>query len=177
MLNIEETKREIIEMIHENSYEKKNYYRRSVYSVCDCPDYYSMMTDMKTGKKYKQMTYEEINKIKEDRTNAFYWTIKWKDGKTEFMKEIKPKVPRIVYNMNYAQLMISQISRMIPTWIKNNKKLRLYVIKISMIGNISKRNYLIYKNKDTYISSYRTIEDGEPCCIPERIYNLSKIIL
>jgi len=123
------------------------------------------------------MTYEEINKIKDEKTNPFYWTIRWKDGKTEFMKEIKPRVPRIVYNMNYAQFMISQITRMIPIWIKKNKGVRLYVIKIRMIGNINKENYLIYKHKNTYISSYRTIEEGEPCCIPDRIYNLSKIIL
>lgn len=167
MLNIEETKREIIEMIQENSYEKKNYYRRSVYSVCDCHDYYSMMTDMKTGKKYKQMTYEEINKIKDDMSNPFYWTIRWKDGKTGFMKELKPQVPRMVYNVNYAQFMLSQVSRMNPVWMMRNKKMNLYVIRIRMSGNLDKASYLTYKVGNNYVSSYRTIVDGEPCCIPE----------
>jgi len=166
MLNKEETKKEIIEMIHEERNEKKKFYRRSVYSVCDCPDYYSMMTELKTDKKYKQMTYEEINKIKDDMTNPFYWTIRWKDGKTGFMKTLRPSVPRVVYNVNYAQFMLSQVSRMNPVWIMNNKNMNLYVIKIRLSGNLDKSSHLIYRNNKNYVSCYRTIVDGEPCCMP-----------
>jgi len=48
MLNKEETKREIINLIKERGSEKGSYYRRSVYAICECGDYYKLMTEIKT---------------------------------------------------------------------------------------------------------------------------------
>ena len=64
--------------------------------------------------------------------------------------------------------MVSQVPKMIPSWIKNNPDMNLYVIKIKFPKNISPELFIEYKDSSNeWIRSYRTEDiNGEPSCQP-----------
>ena len=142
---------ELIEFIRENS--KKNY---------------DLIADLKCGKVYSQQSFHDIQKIRDDDTNIFYWIIKYKDKKISFLKFIKPKKPKLFYNNFTPLYLISNVPNMIPLWIQNNPELNLFIIKITFPGNIHKDKYLKYLNKihkndrivKEWAETYRTMYDG-----------------
>lgn len=133
---------------------------------------YDLIADLKTGKKYKQQTFTEISKIKDDKTNIFYWVIRFKDARISFLKSIKPKCPKLYYNDNTPNFLLCNTPLMIPTWLERNTSLNLYIIKITIGGNISPTKYLKYKDKITkkWKCGYRTMHNHSipqfPRCEP-----------
>ena len=117
-------------------------------------------------------TYTEISKIKDDKTNIFYWVIRFKDARISFLKNIKPKCPKLYYNDNTPNFLLCNIPLMIPTWLERNTSLNLYIIKITIGGNISQTKYLKYKDKITkkWKCGYRTMHNHSipqfPRCEP-----------
>ena len=137
--------------------------------------HYDLIADLRTNKKYKQQTYTEISKIKDDSYNIFYWIIRFKDARISFLKNIKPKSPKLYYNDNTPSFLLCNTPLMIPTWLERNKSLNLYIIKINISGNISPTKYLKYKDKITkkWKCCYRTMHDHAktdfPRCEPIQI--------
>lgn len=133
---------------------------------------YDLIADLRTGKKYKQQTFNQISKIKDDKTNIFYWVIRFKDARISFLKNIKPKCPKLYYNDNTPNFILCNIPLMIPTWLERNKSLNLYIIKIIIGGNISSTKYLKYKDRLTkkWKCGYRTMHNHSipqfPRCEP-----------
>lgn len=135
-------------------------------------NHYDLIADLRTGKKYKQQTFTEISKIKDDITNIFYWVIRFKDARISFLKNIKPKCPKLYYNDNTPAFLLCNTPLMIPTWLERNSSLNLYIIKIIIGGNISSTKYLKYKDKVTkkWKCGYRTMHNHSisqfPRCEP-----------
>ena len=133
---------------------------------------YDLIADLRTGKKYKQQTYTEISKIKDDKTNIFYWVIRFKDARISFLKNIKPKCPKLYYNDNTPNFILCNVPLMIPTWLERNTSLNLYIIKITIGGNISPTKFLKYKDMFTkkWKCGYRTMHNHSipqfPRCEP-----------
>jgi hypothetical protein len=133
---------------------------------------YDLIADLRTGKRYKQQTFTEISKIKDNKTNIFYWVIRFKDARISFLKNIKPKCPKLYYNDNTPNFILCNTPLMIPTWLERNKSLNLYIIKIIIGGNISSTKYLKYKDKLTkkWKCGYRTMHNHSipqfPRCEP-----------
>ena len=100
--------------------------------------------------------------------SPIYWGLAWRDLKTTSSKFLKPTPYRLKYNYKqYSMLMASQVPKMIPSWIKHNPELNLYVVKITFSGNISSELFLEYKdNSNDWIQSFRTSIDGDPRCEP-----------
>lgn len=151
LINDKYFREEIIDFIRENS--KKNY---------------DLIADLKCGKIYCQQSFFDIQKIRNDDSNIFYWIIKYKDKKISFLKQIKPKKPKLFYNNFTPLYLISNVPNMIPLWKQNNPDLNLFIIKIMFPGNINKDKYLTYLNKvhkndriiKEWAETYRTMYDG-----------------
>jgi len=127
---------------------------------------YDLIADLRTGKKYKQQTYTEISKIKDDKTNIFYWVIRFKDARISFLKSIKPKCPKLYYNDNTPNFILCNVPLMIPTWLERNTSLNLYIIKITISGNISPTKFLKYKLTKKWKCGYRTMHNHSIPQIP-----------
>ena len=169
IINDKKIRNEIIEYIQNETFSNKKIIHekyKDIYPYCEIKnDYWNLIEELRSSKTYDRINYEEANILKEDKTNIFYWIMKWKDSKINIIKSLKPQ--KIGYSINYktySMFLLSQVTKMIPSWIKNNTNLNLYVLKISLPTNINKLNYLEYKNKNEWIKSYRTDHKGEPCC-------------
>jgi hypothetical protein len=143
---------------------------KDIYGWCDIKnDYWSMIVDLKSDKIYEPITFESAEKIRNDKLSPIYWGLVWRDFKTTPSKFLKPNIYRHKYNYykHYSLLMACQVPKMIPTWLKKNTELNLYLIKITLPGNISPELYLEYQDMNNqWIISYRTTVDGEPRCQP-----------
>lgn len=142
---------------------------KNIYGWCEIKnDYWNMITELKSDKIYEPVTFESAEKIRDDKLSPIYWGLVWRDIKTTPSKLLKPMPYRHKYNYKqYSLLLATQVPKMIPSWIKNNSDLNLYVIKIILPGNISPTQYMEYQNDlGQWISSYRTTVDGEPRCQP-----------
>lgn len=145
---------------------------KNIYGYCDFnKDYWNLINELKTPKKYHKINAEDADKFKSDQTNLFYWIMKWRDAKISTIRLFKPKICRVKLNHKmYSLFILSQVPKMIPSWIINNPELNLFVIKINLAGNINPNIYLEYADNVTkeWIQSYRMDYNGmgEPCCIP-----------
>ena len=103
--------------------------------------------------------------IKTDNLNIYNWTMRWKNSKINMLKLAKPRNPKKSVNNNYPMFLLSQVPKMIPTWIRVNPSLNLYVLKIT-IGT-EHMCEIAYKDiEGEWIKSYRTIKYNEPVTIP-----------
>jgi hypothetical protein len=127
-----------------------------------------MISELKSNKKFNQVTYESAEKIRNNTLSPIYWGLAWRDLKTTPSKVLKPHPYRLKYNYKqYSMLMASQVPKMIPSWIKHNPKLNLYVVKIIFSGNISPELFLEYQDSSNeWVRSFRTSIDGDPYCQP-----------
>lgn len=142
---------------------------KNIYGYCEIKnDYWNLISELKSDKIFDQVTFETAEKIRNDKLSPIYWGLTWRDMKTIPSKILKPEPYRIKYNYKqYSLLMVTQVPKMIPSWIKNNSKINLYVIKITFPGNISPELFIEYQDAcNEWIRSYRTNTDGEPCCQP-----------
>lgn len=170
IINDKNIRNEIIEYIQQKTMgNKKSIYEKykNIYSYCDIKnDYWHLIEELRSSKQYNQINYEEAAIMKGDKSNVFYWIMKWKDEKIDIIKRFKPVKIRFPVNYKaYALFLLSQVPKMIPSWIANNNNLNLYVLKINLPSNINKTNYLEYKYKNEWIKSYRTINNDGPCCL------------
>lgn len=168
ILNDKNSKRQIIDLIKKTgtSTRKLHPEYKNIYGWCDVPDYWSMITEIKT-KTYEPITFECAERIRNDKTSPLYWALVWRDIKTKPSTLLKMKPFRHKYNYNhYALLLASQVQNMIPCWIHKNPSLNLYVIKITFSGNIHPELYLEYKDtNELWTKCYRTVFNNEPMCI------------
>lgn len=142
---------------------------KNIYGWCEIKnDYWNMITELKSDKIYEPVTFESAEKIRNNELSPIYWGLVWRDIKTTPSKILKPIPYRHKYNYkHYSLLMATQVPKMIPSWIKNNSDLNLYVIKINLPGNILPELYLEYQDcSGQWITSFRTTVDGEPRCQP-----------
>ena len=165
MINDQETRRIILEFIKEKTnYSIKNFKNKysDLHLYCDVDNYWNFIYKLKSGIKFKPLKSGEIVDIKEDSLNIYYWTTKWKDSKTNFLKLAKPRLPKKSIDSDRPLFLLSQSTKMIPEWIKKNINLNLFVIKIT----ISIKNSYVIEYKDIenkWKSSYRTVKkNGEP---------------
>jgi len=127
-----------------------------------------LLVELRSNKQYKPVSYNYIEKYRNDDTNIFYWVTRFKDYRVGFLKSIKPINPKLYYNDTTPSYILSNIPNMIPYWLHKNKSLNIYLIKIIIPGNISENNFLQYKDNVTgeWLSSYRTSYKGQPRCLP-----------
>jgi hypothetical protein len=123
---------------------------------------------MDDGYQLETRTHEEITVLKDDITNPYYWVCEWKDLMIDSLKLVKP-IPRhrsdIVPLFNPMHI-ITKLNCMIPWWMQKNEGMNLYLIKITFKKHqdINEIYYLDTFNKLN--RCYRTIVDGNPCCMP-----------
>jgi hypothetical protein len=127
-----------------------------------------LLVELRSNKQFNAVSYNYIEKYRNDVTNIFYWLTRFKDYRVSFLKSIKPINPKLYYNDTTPSYILSNIPNMIPYWLHKNKSLNIYLIKIIIPGNISENNFLQYKDNVTgeWLSSYRTSYKGQPRCIP-----------
>jgi hypothetical protein len=141
---------------------------KNIYGYCEIKnDYWNMISELKSDKIFNHVTYETAEKIRNDKLSPIYWGLVWRDLKT-IPSKLKPEVYRVKHNhKQYSMLSVTQIPKMIPSWIKNNSKMNLFVIKITLPGNISPELFMEYQNSaNEWSRSYRTNIDGDPICQP-----------
>lgn len=168
MLNNNNLKDDIYEFIkYKTNNEKKKLVNKysCLYYLCDVPDSWSMIANLKIIDNYKALTFEEIEKIKDDDLNIFNWVTKWKDSKVSLIKKFKPISPKKNIDYSYPMFILSQVSKMIPYWLNKNPKLKLYVLKIK-INCINKLN-IQYKDilNNKWKTSYRIYKKDGPVSI------------
>ena len=118
--------------------------------------------------KIESKDHFEINIIKNDINNIYYWITKWKD---ETINNIRLSKPNFNNNFNQHNLpynTICSINEMIPYWINNND-VKLYLINIQF-KQINNEN-LIFKyydmnGREKWTSCIRTFFNGGPACVP-----------
>jgi hypothetical protein len=127
-----------------------------------------LLVELRSNKQYEAVSYNYVDKYRNDATNIFYWLTRFKDYRVGFLKSIKPVNPKLYYNDTTPSHILSNIPNLLPFWLSKNKSLNIYLIKIKIPGNISPNNYLQYKDNVTgeWISSYRTSYKGQPRCLP-----------
>jgi len=127
-----------------------------------------LLVELRSNKQYKAVSYNYIEKHRNDETNIFYWLTRFKDYRVSFLKSIKPVNPKLYYNDTTPSHILCNIPNMLPFWLSKNKSLNIYLIKIKIPGNISQNNYLQYKDNVTgeWLTSYRTSYKGQPRCEP-----------
>lgn len=129
---------------------------------CDVPTYWDLMSDVKTNKKFKPLELGTMYEVSKNNLDVYRWTAVWKDSKISTLKLAKPKKPIKKINEYYPIFLLSQVSKMIPEWIKKNKDLDLWIIKITFdIGN-QWQNLEFLDNEKQWKTTYRTIIDGNP---------------
>jgi len=168
MINDNDTKKIIYEYIKEKSNGSqlifKNKYSH-LYGICDVPDYWDFITQIKTNHKFKILQPGKMPYIKNDNLNIYNWVAQWKDSKINMLKYAKPKSPKKKIDSNYPLFLLSQSNKMIPQWIKTNLKLNLYLIKITI--KIKNHHLIDYKDiENRWKKSYRSIKNGQPVSVP-----------
>lgn len=169
MLNDLNMRSNIIDFIKEKSnYSKKMF--KNKYSdlnyLIDIPDYYNLLSELRSGYKYSSMKYKNTEEFKNNPTNIYYWVTRWKDSITSTLKQVKPKTPKYYSNKNYPMFLLSQVHQMIPEWCESNPNLELYLIKIKIPGNIDKTKVIEYYDGSNWIENYRKINSGSPTSVP-----------
>lgn len=120
--------------------------------------------------------HDEVNILKEDPLDPYYWVCKWKDEMIRMMKKSKPIFNEPEFSPATPYNLIIGVNEMIPYWIHNNTSMNLYLIRIkfntlmSAYGNQTSSklffSYLQHNDKN-WVSCYRNVlPNGEPVCSP-----------
>ena len=141
---------------------------KNIYGYCEIKnDYWTMISDLKSDKKFSQVTFESAEKIRDNKLSPIYWAMAWRDKKLLPSKLLKPETYKSSLDYKkYSLLTVTQVPKMIPSWINNNSELNLYVIKITFPGNIEPKLFIEYQDSSKkWIQSYRTNLGGNPRCL------------
>lgn len=117
--------------------------------------------------KLETKLHDEINELKNNPNETYYWVCKFKD---EYLDEIHKKKPinrmkSEILSFLEPMCILMKISNMIPWWMQKNKNMKLYVIKISYTKNRN-NNEIYYYDSMEKKRCYRTINEERPCCLP-----------
>lgn len=127
---------------------------------------------MENGLMLVPKNHDEINELKNNPDNAYYWVCKWKDVVIDIMKSNKP-IPKHRADIPPAFFspasIISNIPVMIPWWVQNNMDMILYVIKFTINKNSNINEISYYDSFGKINKCYRTSVLGAPCCVPVKI--------
>lgn len=130
------------------------------------PNRKNLLRTLRSGFIYDVPSGEEIGILKTQEDTIWHWLTRWKDDMSFFVKSLKPYPPQGISNYLYPCNLITTVVDMIPTWLKNNNDLNLYLFKFTFSKPDTNLN-ISYKNSfGEYVHCYRTVFDGEPCCIP-----------
>ena len=129
---------------------------------CDVDNYWTFMSKIKSGTPFNTLKQGEIFKSNKNNLDIYKWITSWKDSKISMLKKAKPKKPSKKIDSYYPIFLLSQVTKMIPEWVKKNNSLNLFVIKITF--NINKNSQIIkYKTIDNeWKYSYRSVVKNEP---------------
>ena len=120
--------------------------------------------------------HDDVNILKEDQDNPYYWVCKWKDEMSYIIKKNKPVFNQPEFNSGTPYNIIISANDMIPYWIHNNPSMNLYLITVRFntlmstysLSTSSKLyfSYLPHNNKK-WTSCYRNVlSNGEAVCTP-----------
>ena len=119
--------------------------------------------------KLEPKTGIDIEKVKQDPTNVYYWVTKWKDEITVKLQKVKPTFK---HNLSFKNIPINLLinsSEMIPYWMKYNNDMNLYIIriKINIQYKLNDSNLVSYYdiNKKIWISCKRVLLHNGPACV------------
>lgn len=162
---------------------KKDYnhkYSRLEY-LCDVPNYYDMIADIKIKNFVKQrvgsiITCPDLLKCEDTAHNhieindviALYNFGRYKDYCSFIYRNMKINHPTVKVDPNYPKFLLSQIETMLPLWIKKNRNINLYVIKITVPSSIlSEGESISYFNvkKRKFEQCFRSDTDAGPTTI------------
>jgi hypothetical protein len=116
----------------------------------------------------KIKTHEEINELKMNSNEPYYWVCKFKD---EYLDNIRENRPIKNYKSAIASFLnpisiIMKMNNMIPWWMQNNKNMKLFVIKINF-KKIPGNNDIYYIDSfGRKHKCYRSLDRGKPYCKP-----------
>jgi hypothetical protein len=120
--------------------------------------------------KIESKDHFEINIIKNDINNIYYWITKWKDFTLDNIRLSKPFFNNTFNQHNLPYNTICSVNEMIPYWINNNNDVKLYLLNIQF--NQNDNNNLIFKyynfnnEHEKWTSCIRTTFNGGPACVP-----------
>lgn len=122
---------------------------------------------MDDGFLIEQKNYDEIAILKDDIGTPYYWVCEWKDFMICSLKQFKPVAKHrtdVVHFLDPIHI-INKLNCMIPSWIKNNENMNLFLIKITFKKHqdINEIYYLDTFNKIN--RCYRTVINDIPCCM------------
>lgn len=145
-----------------------------LFYLCDVPDYYDLVVSKRikkfnpindeTIKQFKNITEDEKSLIPPSQYNdviILHTLARYKDHTTAVFRNFKiKKAPKCRPYENLPQFLITQSHNMIPTWLKNNDDMKLYVLKITIpIAVLKGQVFLFNEKKRKYETCYRK-EDG-----------------
>lgn len=117
--------------------------------------------------KFRPIEFKTLEKFKYDPKSHWYWVVQWKDHMKQYVKTIKPTKPNLFHCNRYALTEIITIDNMVEAWIRNNKNIKLFMIKFNFIKPDNVKFLYWDNNKEMYLSCYRTTCANEnPCCLP-----------
>jgi hypothetical protein len=111
-------------------------------------------------------THEEINELKNNINDPYYWVCKFKDQRLDEVRLYRPinKIKNEILSYLNPMCILMKISNMIPWWMQNNDNMKLYIIKISYTKKLYD-NVIYYFDKNNKESRcYRTLTENKPCC-------------
>jgi hypothetical protein len=165
MINDEKTRKYIWKYVKiKTGYSLKKFKNKYTHlgCYCDVDDYWNLMSNIKSNYQFTPFKLGTMCDVSNDNLDIYKWVAVWKDSKLSMLKKAKPKKPTKKIDSYYPLFLLSQVPKMIPEWIKNNRELNLFVIKINF--NIDNSwETLEYKDvSGQWKYSYRTVMDGKP---------------
>lgn len=130
------------------------------------PNIHLLQTDFKLI----YMSGEEIRDLKNDPNEPYYWVTHFKDDVMRQYKKDKPIFHHTFKQRNILYNLLIGVSEMIPYWLRDNKDVRLYVIRIHFHKCIAPPFY--YYNKK-WILCKRLYFKNQPVCLPD--YEISTV--
>jgi hypothetical protein len=112
--------------------------------------------------------HDEINELKNNPTEPYYWVCKFKDEHLEIIRKARP-IPNFKKKIStYIKpiAILLKISNMIPWWMQNNKDMKLFIIKINFIKNKDNKDVYYLDNFSKLIKCIRTKYEEKPYCRP-----------
>lgn len=129
---------------------------------CDVYSYWDLMSDVKSNKEFKKIKIGSMCEVCENNLDIYKWIAVWKDSKFSMLKLAKPKKPVKKIDSYYPIFLLSQVSKMIPEWVRKNSELNIYVIKFTFNTDGVWQNLEYIDIEGQWKTSYRTIMNGQP---------------
>ena len=131
----------------------------------------SVYQEVKNGVEMKQKRFHEIQEYRKHEDNIYYWICKWKDANLYTILKNKPK-PIDLTTLNspfrYGPIhMFSNMQDIIPKWMFSNENMKIHLLKISVARPDEGFNISYHTKSNDVLKYYRTIHNGQPCCLPK----------